>query len=140
MQKEKVCAIKYPLYNIICLRVTPQEGFLLILTLVNWTAQNMKVVNIYTYKDQYSCKIKCTVHAVEQVGSNLSQLQQNSCINEWVPFFYAQEKSVWRSCVLMKQKLKFCFNCNDYCVNRTLCCPIFSVFALPWYGHPILHV
>ena len=38
MQKEKVCAIKYPLYNIICLRVTPQEGFLLILTLVNWTA------------------------------------------------------------------------------------------------------
>ena len=46
MQKEKGCAIKYPQYNIISLRVTPQEGFLLILALVNWIAWNMKVINI----------------------------------------------------------------------------------------------
>ena len=36
-ERKSMC-YKVPLYNIICLRVTPQEGFLLILTLVNWTA------------------------------------------------------------------------------------------------------
>ena len=49
-------------------------------------------------------------------------------------FFHNQEKSVWRSCVLMKQELKFVSITMINLLTELMCCPIFFVLILHSLG------